>query len=467
MYRIKTITVKELFGYAGNNYTVELDPVSKINFIYGFNGCGKTTLLRLVYATFNRKLTLLDSISFKSMKISFDNDESLIVERTINKRFDDITINELQKDETGRYYFPIVFRWEYSNKEISEGKYNINESVSNKFERILNDDFDNNSKRTMKEEDLPLSEFYKGLSAEEDLTSYRGEYCKDLNNKLSYIDIVYNVDILYANKDYNRLASSQEIRRKQDDGEHAESIFENYELLDTVPFEYKIVKEFLKERGEELSSMKDITLQEFMQGKRSSDLYDKENKYIVFKIPDKIDFIKEQLKVIMSDYDYRKRFILKMSTPDDNLSKFYEEIASNIEQMHEIREKQLSLFENLINQKPGLTDKDIFIDRSTGDIKVKMFGRDDVLLPIEKLSSGEKNWLLLHFYLIFFTNNNSIILIDEPEVSMHVDWQHSFANNIMEICKEKNIQIIIATHSPDVINENFLLMSEMKKIGEE
>ena len=288
-----------------------------------------------------------------------------------------------------------------------------------------------------------IGEFFRNSPIDEYISPSNSEFFRELTHKLARISAT--VEILYANKDYNRFASSQKIRSKQDDGIHSENYFENFEMFDTVQFELEYVKKRLENRKNEIEFTSDITLEEKLSG-RTTEVYDKEKKYIVFKIPDKSQFIKDKLKNIMDG---------------NNAMKFY---GVGLEQIQEIREKQLSLFEELINQKPGLTDKDIFIDRDTGDIKVKMFGRDDVLLPIEKLSSGEKNWLLLHFYLIFFTNNNSILLIDEPEVSMHPEWLINFVDNCKMIFEDKEVQIIIATHSPSITYYDSDVMVEMRRI---
>lgn len=68
---------------------------------------------------------------------------------------------------------------------------------------------------------------------------------------------------------------------------------------------------------------------------------------------------------------------------------------------------------------------------------------------ISELSSGEKQLFLRALSLKFLNVNNSIILIDEPEISLHPRWQRKIIN-VYENIGENN-QIIIATHSPHII----------------
>ncbi len=75
-------------------------------------------------------------------------------------------------------------------------------------------------------------------------------------------------------------------------------------------------------------------------------------------------------------------------------------------------------------------------------------------IPLEKLSSGEKETLVLFYQLIFEVSEDSILLIDEPEISLHIAWQRKFAEDIMAIIKGKKINVIIATHSVQIINGN-------------
>lgn len=76
-------------------------------------------------------------------------------------------------------------------------------------------------------------------------------------------------------------------------------------------------------------------------------------------------------------------------------------------------------------------------------------------LPM-KLSSGEKEFFNLITGLILSGIKNGLVLIDEPELHLHFQWQQVLLNLIFELSKEFNLQFFIVTHSPKLINTNTL-----------
>ncbi len=80
---------------------------------------------------------------------------------------------------------------------------------------------------------------------------------------------------------------------------------------------------------------------------------------------------------------------------------------------------------------------------------------------INGLSSGEKQLFVRTLSLKMIRANNSIILIDEPEISLHPKWQQRILNVYRKM--GKNNQVIVATHSPHVVSslptENLFLLS--------
>ena len=105
------------------------------------------------------------------------------------------------------------------------------------------------------------------------------------------------------------------------------------------------------------------------------------------------------------------------------------------------------------------------------DVKLKGFSKDEKTMPIfensageefdiNDLSSGEKQLFLRTLSIKMLEPKNSIILIDEPELSLHPKWQQK----IIEVYKKigENNQIIVATHSPHILgsvsNENIFIL---------
>jgi predicted ATP-binding protein involved in virulence len=70
---------------------------------------------------------------------------------------------------------------------------------------------------------------------------------------------------------------------------------------------------------------------------------------------------------------------------------------------------------------------------------------------IEELSTGQKTLLSKILYLYFKNIRDKVILIDEPELSLHPAWQNRVLKLYENFAKENNCQIIIATHSPHII----------------
>ncbi len=86
------------------------------------------------------------------------------------------------------------------------------------------------------------------------------------------------------------------------------------------------------------------------------------------------------------------------------------------------------------------------------------------IFSIDELSTGEKTLLSKVLYLYLKDIKDSIILIDEPELSLHPAWQNRVLKLYENFAKENNSQIIIATHSPHIIgsakNEYIRILTE-------
>lgn len=69
--------------------------------------------------------------------------------------------------------------------------------------------------------------------------------------------------------------------------------------------------------------------------------------------------------------------------------------------------------------------------------------------------------MIIFYTLLFKTNNNDIVLIDEPEISLHIAWQQQLIDDLREIANETGVSLLISTHSPDIIGNNWSLVQAL------
>ncbi len=122
---------------------------------------------------------------------------------------------------------------------------------------------------------------------------------------------------------------------------------------------------------------------------------------------------------------------------------------------------RVDLFKDLIEKR--FIDKTLQIDRESG---FKIFSANHSEIPLDKLSSGEQHQLILIFDLLFQVNKDSFILIDEPELSLHITWQKTFIESLKRIIALNAFDVLLATHSPAILAKHFDLAVELGRVDE-
>ncbi len=122
---------------------------------------------------------------------------------------------------------------------------------------------------------------------------------------------------------------------------------------------------------------------------------------------------------------------------------------------------QEEMFENLVNDR--LEMKSVDKDK---DSKYIFRGSDGNHIPEWLLASGEKQLLHIYFHLLFKVESGTLVIIDEPEISLHVRLQREFLNDLQLIVELQDIDIIVATHSPQVVADKHHWLVELDFPGE-
>ena len=125
----------------------------------------------------------------------------------------------------------------------------------------------------------------------------------------------------------------------------------------------------------------------------------------------------------------------------------------------ELQQGQMDAAQQLSRQKTRFQDivDDLFAEtgkkivRTENEIRFTQIG--ETLLPYQ-LSSGEKQLLVILLTVLVEDQQPYVLFMDEPEVSLHIEWQKRLIELILEL--NPNVQIILTTHSPAVIMNGWL-----------
>ena len=125
--------------------------------------------------------------------------------------------------------------------------------------------------------------------------------------------------------------------------------------------------------------------------------------------------------------------------------------------------RKLSVFDDLYTRVEALkriiNKRFLYKKVNVGQQGLKVEALDGTDLDLEMLSSGEQHELVLLYDLLFGISPNSLIMIDEPELSLHVAWQRQLLSDLQEMANLSDFHVLLATHSPQIIGDRWDLAS--------
>lgn len=442
--KLISISIKGLYGC----YDYDVNFNSDVTFIYGANGCGKTTILNITEAIITGQLFKLFNYDFNLIKLCYAKNADISnkqVIKIISKR-NELYINFNNKD----YKINIlessnIVRASKTSRDISYIYYNHYDfliDIQNTFNYVY----------------LPLNRSYVPYD-EVDVPYLHGRiHNKILRNNDIYVDndsrngaMIKIESLIYQ----NHSRASMSINRINDS-------FRNEILKPQIGISnsYKF-SDFLKEIENNSIPKLQKTQKEYIRILKELNIIneqEEENYNDFFKT-----FIDE-----FCDYTNKAK---KDSIPLELIFKFQEifriqktiKMAENMEQRKASVMKPMETFLNTMNSFIGHSDdgKELCLSND-GQIYFKTkYSKNQI--SIQNLSSGEKQLITFFTNLIFMVKDKSsgIFVVDEPELSLHLSWQKIFIDKVLEI--NKNIQLIFATHAPEIIGRRRDKMFKLEK----
>lgn len=167
---------------------------------------------------------------------------------------------------------------------------------------------------------------------------------------------------------------------------------------------------------------------------------------------EKIELVRSKIKKL-NDSGISKIGTLSVTTfrPEDARAlKIYFEDFDKKYQVYETMIEQIELFKTIINNHFLFKHLEI-----TEDQKLTIVDNDTgEKIRLNYLSSGEQEIMVLYYKLLFEIPKNTLVLVDEPEISLHIAWQRMFVKYMRKIVSLKSIYAIIATHSAQIVSGN-------------
>jgi len=146
------------------------------------------------------------------------------------------------------------------------------------------------------------------------------------------------------------------------------------------------------------------------------------------------------------------------STMMNVLDPYLKSLMKKLEAMAEVYGRVNSLV-SIINR--FLTNKKLVFDLHSG---MAITANDGTFLEPAMLSSGERHLFLLFCNSLVAVDRPSILMIDEPEISLNIKWQRRLLNSLLECSGDSPVQYLFATHSIELLAQHRSQVAKLENI---
>jgi len=453
--RISRLEVSELFDVF--NHRIELNLDRNVTIIIGPNGFGKTKMLEMITAVSRLHLSQLDRIPFRRFSIGFEDGSSLQIEKLIaeipkKKRGKPTKLNIKHINQAGRVISKADVKSALAPKELGIiGEWL--ELYVDSLSRIgRNQWFDHRT-----EEYLPTEEAFQRYSNVAPYSilpeSYLPSHPENIPDWLKSLAGSLNVRLINTER---LVVTGQKPARRQTPSKQTQprpSIIDYSERL------VQIVKGKLTEYAQKSQALdRSFPARVLAQGNQHTTFDDLQSK--LHKLEKKSEKLVSTGLLDKQAYEASVK-PSEFNTLDPSTMRFLAVHAQDIDEKLRIFddvEKKIDMLESILNRR--FKYKTMSINKDDGFVFTTTKGRS---IDPSNLSSGEQHEVVLLYNLLFETAANSLILIDEPELSLHVTWQRELIEDLIGIAQLVAVDLLLATHSPQIIGEYSDLAVELKE----
>lgn len=440
---LSSLEVKKLYDHF--DYDVKFN--RDVTFLFGSNGCGKTTILNIITAIITGNLYKLFSFKFESLCLGYyddnkgdiqnisislhENGKLIVSFKGSSAEISQIPISDEMRrrgEAVGKNYFAEYPLLSEIRSEFNYVYLALNRAIS------ISDEEDDYYLRFIRRQ--PVYMFEDCDIVEPEIKDKEIQYIENLISR-RYTTATSNTARINNNFRDQILKSSLDVNVQTD----------FYQMMDEFGKSRINKKPIIEIKNSYIKILRDLHLLSIEEEKQYNVFFES----YIKKIENLSDEYKiEQLVNIFMEYSEMTKIKKIVS------------IAAETEKQKAKILKPIETFLKTINEFITTSD----IEKKIGiDVNGRVFFTTETNLQhlsIQYLSSGERQLLIFFANLIFGVKDitSGIFVVDEPELSLHLSWQKIFVSKTLEL--NSNVQLIFATHSPEIIgkyrNKSFKLV---------
>lgn len=439
LVRITRIIVEDLFGLYDHDVT--LNSQERVTIIHGPNGVGKTVLLKLVNAIFNGDYLELAKTPFSTFRIEFDDKSSVSVMH--------LTV-EPSDLETTSIDIPLII--EFSKEHESESfTFHLSQQTAAQFVTLI--DRQISWIHRMDSDTWVDQRTGETLTAAEVVVQYIDRLPANLRGQI--VNEPAWIVALRQRVSVYLIETQRLLRELAPDAWRPGPYGRGATRISTVNEYANAIWQRIQETQSAYANISQQLDQSFPQRLISGSV---------------VPLDTEELKGRINELETQRATLAEIGLMDST-QQFN---IGELDRLPEAQRPAMTLFLSDSSQKLAtleglarrITDfleivnkrfknKRIVISRTHGMQARTTRGR---FFDLDALSSGEQHELILSYDLLFNVRPNTFVMIDEPEISLHITWQKSFLGDLLRIVETSQIDVLLATHSPYIAGDRDDLM---------
>lgn len=463
---LKDVTINNLFGQE----QINIDFSKRSVIITGDNGNGKTTILNIIYNVLVGNYHTLIKMNFEQINIIFQSEFKFMNEIKIELKksyiLKQLTIRYRLKSKilkieiTSNIYNNIIVNSiEFNNKILYQEDKNDNlfyfyddkSTIIELLEAINENEFQSNIKKinesllyfpTYRRIDLDIESYFSNLY-DDSMMSY---FKRDGLRKFTSFGTLDRRVIGISNTDIEDILREYTRKLNETSSNNLDILLRNFAKNSILGMNEDALKIQLSELSMQTKIFEQLTS---INESLSLEISNEQLVEISEQFEEKLKFINKIKKNKPKDQDELNKVIeLFMSLPmmqvfqklQESYLLFNNKMALELENYKYIQENLLDFSGNKLKLNRTELNEFYFFKEGAGIDKFNDF------------STGEKQLItfLVYSAIELPKNTPSLIIIDEPELSLHVKWQNKLLKNLL---KKDNIKILSATHSPYILNK--------------